>query len=684
MNAGVNYKLFYEILLNLREVFHGYGRIDDSNAKLDEIVKLIMLSYYEAIGGNRFSLALVKEKAKSLYDDETMVAPALRKMFEEAAECSMYRNVDGTSIFGANASLNIQTSENNFAERLVAEIEKIDFVNLIENRISSEFDIINECFGHFVRENFRNNKEDAQYMTPSEITEPVLKMMFSDMEKDVFLSRETMSDFKIMDPTCGVGTLLIESSRMFIDKIASCDFSQIEKENITHDFVTTGMLGQDKVDRMVRLSKINTLLMGGNISNIFIGNSISEISKIDSYQGKIDLIFTNPPFGAEYNINEINADHFALINDLEIKGQTISSELLLLLKCISLLKPNGRLAIVLPDSSFSAKGINAEIRKHIIKNYQINAVLELPAVTFAQAGTRTKTSILYLINKRPEKNHKIMMGICGDIGFNVKERMGVPVKVATKCNELELIAQVYIERNVASLDTIISENPSVTMVGVEELIDGIWNPSFYNAARLNTLNRLANTNISGYELRALSDIVKFETIGRKNCNVDDNIKHISVLHINSDSTIDFQEVLKFNPISKGRRCYEGDILFSKINPRIPRITVIPSFEKELVCSNEFEILQPCADVDAYAICFFLKSSYVSSQIENLTSGTSSSHSRIKREQLAQIMVPYPVSNEAKQYVSSVGTAIKEAFAKKYEADKVLRNQVICLEQLKEA
>ena len=51
MNTGVNYKLFYEILLNLREAFHSYGRIDDSNSKLDEIIKMIMLSYFHATKG---------------------------------------------------------------------------------------------------------------------------------------------------------------------------------------------------------------------------------------------------------------------------------------------------------------------------------------------------------------------------------------------------------------------------------------------------------------------------------------------------------------------------------------------------------------------------------------------------------------------------------------------------------
>lgn len=32
MNSGVSYSLFYDILLNLREYYHSYGRIDDSNA----------------------------------------------------------------------------------------------------------------------------------------------------------------------------------------------------------------------------------------------------------------------------------------------------------------------------------------------------------------------------------------------------------------------------------------------------------------------------------------------------------------------------------------------------------------------------------------------------------------------------------------------------------------------------
>ena len=185
MNNGIKYDLFYEILLRLREIFHSYGRFDDSNEKLDEITKLLMLSYYYAKKGEYFSLQLVRNYSLRNFSTEDKTAESLRLMFKDAALSEMYKNLDGTSIFGANPNLSIQASENNFCEQVISEIEKIDFINLLEKNNISDFDIINECFGHFVRDNFRNNKEDAQYMTPAEIVNPILDMVFSDFNKDI-------------------------------------------------------------------------------------------------------------------------------------------------------------------------------------------------------------------------------------------------------------------------------------------------------------------------------------------------------------------------------------------------------------------------------------------------------------------------------------------------------------------
>lgn len=681
MNNGIKYDLFYEILLHLREIFHSYGRFDDSNEKLDEITKLLMLSYFYAKNGKRFSLQLVRKFSLEKYSTEDKTAESLREMFKIAAMSDLYKNKDGTSIFGANPNLSIQSSENNFCEQIICEIEKIDFINLIKQNRTNDFDIINECFGHFVRENFRNNKEDAQYMTPAEIVTSILDMIFFDFQNENYFSENLTNNFIVMDPTCGVGTLLIESSKRYLNFIEkqNCD-SQI-KDKAKKLFLENGIIGQDKVDRMIRLSKINTLLANGNIHNIFCGNSISGFSNINNYFDKVDFIFTNPPFGAEYNISELSIEDFSFLNSIDISAKTISSENLMLLKCMKLLKQNGKLAIILPDSVFSAKGINEQIRKIIIKNFKINAIIDMPSVTFAQAGTRTKTSILYLTKRETNLDDKIFMSTCKDIGFNVKEKMGVPVKFITKENEMLKIASSYISKDITK--TIISTSPSATLIKKNELINEILKPSFYDANRLKTVQEFSLSKNSEIKFKPLSDLVTFETTNRNYEHVTDSTKHISVLHINSDSTINFKQVFEYSPICKGRKCFAGDILFSKINPRIPRMTVIPeNIDKQLVCSNEFEIMKTKSDVNSYTICFLLKTSYVMKQIESLTSGTSSSHNRIKREQLEKILIPYPTSENLKNKYSEIEENLKIALKQKYESENKLEDQLSILESFK--
>lgn len=666
MNTGVNYSMFYDILLNLREYFHSYGRIDDSNAKLDEMIKLISVSYSMALKGKQFCLGYIRQVADVQLGDQNKVAEALRIVCEDEMQDPLFQNEDRTNIFGTHPSLVIQPTENDFAQKLITEIEKIDFVYLIENRSYSEFDLVNECFGHFVRENFRNNKEDAQYMTPYEISEPILDIIFNDMEKKHFFTSKRLGSFTIMDPTCGVGTLLIESSSRFTKYIEKTISNVHERDNIICQFRKNGIIGQDKVDRMVRLSKINALLLGSNASNICVGNSIVGKSLLDRYTGTVDLIFTNPPFGAEYERDSLCIDEFSILKENRITAKTLPSELLLLDRCINLLKFDGYLAIVLPDSFFASKGIYSTYRNYIMHNYDILGVVGLPSVTFAQAGTRTNTCILILRKMLPMDKSKMFMADCKDIGYVVKERAGVPVKIEQGINEMKIIANSIV--NAKSNEKTICEEPSVTMIEKADYIGNNLKPSFYAAARFNTINSLRNLVSDGFAIKRLGEIVDFVTIGRKSYMVSDMVKHISVLHINANCTIAFDEVEKFTPVSKGRECQTGELIFSKINPRIPRMAVIPERNTKLVCSNEFEIMRTKGIIGMHALCFLLKTRNVMNQIENLTAGTSSSHSRIKREQLADILIPIPIDTDAKSQILKINANLEKAINQVYSAE----------------
>lgn len=676
MNSGVSYNMFYDILLNLREYYHSYGRIDDSNAKLDEITKLIAISFSMAKQGKKLDLAYVRMIAEKITGEPTNVAIAIRTIFKEESQNKLFLNEDSTNIFGANISLNIQPTENTLAEKIISEIEKIDFLYLVSSKKYQNFDLINECFGHFVRENFRNNKEDAQYMTPFEISNPMLKIMFNDMEKDGYFTKKILENFVVMDPTCGVGTLLIESSNHFTRFVEHKYMEDAEK--IISNFRSNGIIGQDKVDRMVRLSKINALLLGSNTSNINIGNSIIGNSSIDKFQEQVDLIFTNPPFGATYNVSELNFEKYPILKKMEDFDRIVDSELLMLDRCIGLLKNNGYMAIVLPDSVFASKGTNSLYRNELLKNVQIRGIIELPAVTFAQAGTRTNTCILYLQKKNAASEFKFFMAICKELGYIVKEKMGVPVKISKSQNQMDIISNCLIDKN-RNLE-IISENPSVTNVCIENLTNNILKPSFYSAEHIKTVEKLSNTS-SDYEIVKLADLVDFVTKTRKSYMVSKTIRHISVLHINADCTINFEEVEKFEPISRGRICQEGDIIYSKLNPHIPRMAVVPNKSYDMVCSNEFEIMRAKPGIDTHTLCFLLKTESVRNQIENLTSGTSSSHSRIKQEQLAEILIPVPKSHKKKEEFRKANIIIKKAIESIYLAEKNLSEQLNILTEI---
>ena len=193
---------------------------------------------------------------------------------------------------------------------------------------------------------------------------------------------------------------------------------------------------------------------------------------------------------------------------------------------------------------------------------------------------------------------------------------------------------------------IVNNDPSCTSIPKSAILENFLTPSFYSSDRLQVLSILNRSDKNIFDIVTLGELANFESKSkkRKKLLTSEDIKHISLLHINPDHTINFNEVEVFEPISKGAECYEGDVLFSKLNPRIPRIAVIPKYDKKLVCSNEFEILTPKNGISPYILNIILSLDLVKKQIEALTSGTSSSHNRIKSEQLMDIKIPFPRIN----------------------------------------
>ncbi|MDQ5909650.1 MAG: type restriction enzyme protein [Pseudomonadota bacterium] len=627
------YTKIYDALSELREGFHRSGRLDDSNAKLDEVSKLF--ATYLAFKNNQITLFPSVSS--------TALIPELQSAFAATIALPEYHLDSGGSIFGTQPALAIRSGDESLAKNLVKLVRDcIDLAFDLRGK-GRPFDILNEAFGHFVRDNFRSNVEDAQYMTPPEVVDFMADMVLHDLVIEDPAVYDQNKHWTVLDPSCGVGSFL----------------AAIYHRARYSDWLNPNRLrlfGQDKVERMVRLATINLNLFDVDEHRITVGNSLERESSIDNLNGCVDIILTNPPFGARFNQNYVAAscgDNTPFFTSLRRSTASIDSELLFLDRNLRLLREGGRLLIVVPDGVVSAKGIAALLRQHLGRIATLRAVVELPAATFAQAGTRTKTAVLYLQKGHSKKQHSVFMGVSKDLGFQVSSRKGVQIKMPQGHNDLHAILAAYkagciIRENV--ILKVLCADPSCVLVPEMDILKGSWTPNHYSASRFESIESLSKS--ADFDLAPLCDLVEFCSDTRKAEAWNKGWGFISVLHILGEGFVDIGGALSYAPKTPGVPTYPGELLLSRINPRIARVCITPDLGVKTLCSSEFEIMKTRKEIDIYSLAYLLQTEIVQNQIRSLTSGTSASHNRIRTSELSQVMIPIakPATKKAKQLI----------------------------------
>ena len=668
----MSYNAFYEALGELREVFHRIGRFDDANAKLDELCKLLVLkvldSRHPADGGvSRLDPQYLSRVASTNHGSPRHLAQALHDVFSDIAD----HFPEEMQALGPQRGLNIAVDDDEFAAALLPLLNSLPH----EPTLNGErwcFDGLNEAFGHFIQDSFRNRKEDAQYMTPPEVVSAAVDIAFHDMVREV-LDGDASGRVLVADPTCGVGSFLAAAHHQasHIDTPSGTLADRL------------ALFGQDKVERMVRLSAVNLKVFARARATVTLGNSITPSESLDDIAGMVDLIVTNPPFGATFKTADVvraeTRHQFPVLSsliDTEGLPNTLDSEYLLLDRELALLKPGGRLLMVVPDHVVSGSGFSERFRFAVLQHAELVAVLDLPAETFAQAGTRTKTSVVYL--RRPAaaregRSRHVVMATAEDLGFRVVSRAGATRKNIVGHNDLEAIARIYKEHNIARHRkpiVCLSSSPSMAAVKPSHLLNNRWTAGFYRVERLKSLESLESVAANGMSVEVLPNIVQIDPDASEKVYADENNRCISVLHVREDGCIDLQSAESYSPSTACVRCRPGDVLLSKINPRIMRICVVPDVGWQVACSSEFAVLRcpPDGSIDPWALAIILRSRLVQGQITSLTSGTSSSHNRIKTRDLAAILLPVPTAGtKAHEQLASIATQYKKALERYYSA-----------------
>jgi type I restriction enzyme M protein len=412
----------------------------DPVAAFDEIAKILFVKVYverelaaRKARKNIFSVEFLQEQ---IGDNP------LEDLFQKTKRA--YR---ADRIFDRDETLNLRPAT---GLAIVKELERY-------NLSATSEDIKGIAFERFLGKTFRG--EIGQFFTPRPIVEFMVRMV-DPKEGDV-----------ICDPASGSGGFLIrffeivrqqiladadkeyqgfkakiegmkkpesqkaQALRLKYDEIQA-RLDQSREDTRLWTLANRCIYGTDANDRMARTSKMNMIMHGDGHGGVHHHDGFLNVNGI--FEGRFDIILTNPPFGASVEPSDVVTDEqitasaeaereylevfgdayreaqarvraargkpIAMLFDLpkargngdgKAKLGKIKTEILFIERCLSLLKPGGRLGIVLPEGIFNNPSL-AYVREFCEDRAFIRAVVSLPQDAFMSSGASVKASLLFM------------------------------------------------------------------------------------------------------------------------------------------------------------------------------------------------------------------------------------------------------------------------------------------------
>ena len=288
---------------------------------------------------------------------------------------------------------------------------------LAKHKISDQgLEVLDGFFEFLVARGAKGAK--GQFFTPRYVIELCVRML-----------RPTVTD-TILDPACGSGGFLIHALNYVKANADLSTPAAIRRYCDDHIF------GFDIDARAVRVAKALMVLAGDGSANIIRLNSllspdmvglfptaeasiltIEDVcrSRLRNHKG-FDLILTNPPFAGD-----VRERHVLDGYDLSRGRDCIERDVIFLERCVELLRPGGRLAIVLPHNKVAANSLSYA-RQWLRGKARILAVVGLGRNTFLP-HTHQKASIIFLQRETAASDYKIFFSISERDGKNSKGQL---------------------------------------------------------------------------------------------------------------------------------------------------------------------------------------------------------------------------------------------------------------------
>lgn len=488
--------------------------VSSSNEAIDELCKLVymvtVLNRYQA-RGERLSIPNTGRDLAQLLDPKRFAPGAaereqavqdIRHAFEVCRDLPEFNTtIDGedTRIFEDRAYLRLEKPDTYYMALSPLLNQRSDGTNgfhLVELG-----DVTGRALEVVLRRRYEGRGGMGAYLTPHQITRFAAAMAFVDLKCEGRLEELLRKDdrgrptFRFCDPFVGSGGFLIQLIHQVKNYINSLvTFDDQRKKDTLQQILDHCFLGADNSPGMIMKAHINLAAYGSVHAAVRrVDNSLTA-PWLDTKVGTIDVILTNPPFkkdgvtrqraksdkrgedepisgaaGAEIldafregindGIMSIDPNKRCLGAKPDKKGMwnpvnSMDPAVLAVDRCLQLLKPGGKLLIVVPDGILCNSSYR-HVREYLIGTKDeatgefnggkaiLKAVVSIPQETFALSGAGAKTSILYLQKKRSpaDRQGPVFMAVANEVGFTVKNK--VETQLGESRNDLNKIRDAY-------------------------------------------------------------------------------------------------------------------------------------------------------------------------------------------------------------------------------------------------
>ncbi len=517
-------------------------------------------------------------------------------------------------------------------------------------------DIKGEAFQTFVYHHQRGAR--GEFFTPHPIVRLAVEMI------------APQPDERVIDPACGSGGFLIQT-------IAYVQRTHPDVDKPT--YVQRNVAGIEFNPDVAMSAMVRLAFEGGTGTEISCANALIENERLNN---TFDVVLTNPPFGSKGKVEDQKIlKPFVLARrwnkshngDWEptktfLAGQ--SPDILFIEKCLKLLRPGGRMAIVLPDGLLQNVS-NNHIRFWIRSQAKVLGVVSIPQEAFVPYGTGIKTSLLLLRKFPASGENACFMARMQKIGYDVK---GQPVYKRDESGKLLRTSSglPVIDDDVEEIatafhafkDGVLDPNRENVYVVSADFLNSRLDAEHYQPGDQKLIEHLKS--IGAKPLGGIADILT-ETDDFRLAS-DSEIRYIAISDVDARTMqVVSQQVMKAHeaPSRATYRVRKGDIItaVSGASTGTPRqaTALITEDEDGAICSNGFAVLRNIHGVEPLFLLAYMRTEHYLRQVRRLMTGHAIP--AVSIEDLATVLIPIPPKQEQQRIahaIASIQAMRKEA------------------------